>query len=192
MSNTKSLIETGGTDKPARKPKKGKNQLPDLKTPEDYDLSSRVLTSILTEATQPRVTSNEELFDRFKGYFMRCIEQQKIPTVEECMISTGYSCDYMNMLRTGSIHGPQWSTEETPKIISWAFEVIRAYDAGMVNAGKLPQIPYIFRSKNFYGMSDRPEVVIPVRQDEDEISAEEIAKRYAVEGHFADEDEAKK
>ena len=52
----------------------------------------------------------------------------------------------------------------------------------MVISGKMQAIPYIFRSKNFYDMSDKNEVIVTPNMDSDNsLSAEEIAKKYMVE-----------
>ena len=156
-------------------------------TDEDFDLSNKALGEILFEASLPKVQSDEELYQRFVDYFRRCMETSRIPTVEECMLCTGYAYQYLNGIRTGR-NKPGWVTRETPSIIAWAFEIVKAYDAKMVMAGKLPQIPYIFRSKNYYGLSDKTEVEITANTNaEAEMNAEEIMKRYAVEVTFADE-----
>lgn len=156
-------------------------------TDEDFDLSNKALGEILFEASLPKVQSDEELYQRFVDYFKRCMETSRIPTVEEAMLCTGYAYQYLNGIRTGR-NKPGWVTRETPSIIAWAFEIVKAYDAKMVMAGKLPQIPYIFRSKNYYGLSDKTEVEITANTNaEAEMDAEEIMKRYAVEVTFTDE-----
>lgn len=175
---------------PAKKPsKKGKSKAELISSPEQLDVSSRTLAEILQEASQPRVDSDEQLAYRFQEYFQRCIDSKRIPTIEECMVSTGYSVAYMTALRDGQIAGPQWATMNTPKIISWACDVIMTYDAKMVMQGILPQIPYIYRSKNFYGMQDKPDVVQPKLEEEQKPNLDEIAKRYMVEGELVKDGE---
>lgn len=156
-------------------------------TDEDFQMSNKALGEILFEASLPKVQSDEELYQRFVDYFNRCMESHRIPTVEECMLCTGYAYQYLNEIRTGR-KKPGWVTRETPSIIAWAFEIVKAYDAKMVMAGKLPQIPYIFRSKNYYNMSDRTEVQITAGMgNEQEMNADEIMKRYSVETTFTDQ-----
>lgn len=158
-------------------------------TGEDFDLSNKALGEILYEASLPKVQSDAELYQRFVDYFQRCMDTSRIPTVEECMLCTGYAYQYLNGIRTGR-NKPGWVTRETPTIIAWAFEIVKAYDAKMVMAGKLPQIPYIFRSKNYYGLSDKTEVEITANMNpEQEMNAEDIIKRYAVETTFAEKKE---
>lgn len=161
-------------------------------SPGGLDLSTKTLGEVLFEASLPKVQSDEELYTRFLEYFQRCMESTRIPTVEECMLCTGYSYQYLSGIRTGR-NKPAWVTRETPSIISWAFEIVKAYDAKMVMAGKLPQIPYIFRSKNYYNMSDKTEITVTANVgNEQEMSAEEIIKRYAVETSFAEDQEKSK
>jgi len=149
--------------------------------------SVKALSEVLFESALPKITNDEELYQRFVDYFKRCIEQGRIPTVEECLLCTGYSYQYMQGVRR-SIYKPPWSTDKTPEIITWAIDICRAYDAKMVMSGKLPQVPYIFRAKNHYQMSDRTEVEITTTStDREHVSLEDLMKRYSVETTFADE-----
>ena len=175
-----------GTGQPGEKnlpAKKSKAEM--FVTDEDFAMSNKALAEIMYEASLPKVQSDAELYQRFVEYFQRCMETDRIPTVEECMLSTGYAYSYLNGIRTGN-KKPGWVTRETPGIIAWAFEIVKAYDAKMVMAGKLPQIPYIFRSKNYYDMSDKTEVHVTATTPEQEMNAEDIIKRYAVETTFSD------
>jgi hypothetical protein len=51
-------------------------------------------------------------------------------------------------------------------------------DAELVQKGKIPQITYIFRSKNFYGLTDKTEVEIRTKSPlGDRLTSEEIAEQ---------------
>ncbi len=161
-------------------------------TPEDFQLSAKALTEVLYEASQPKIQNDQELYQRFCEYFQRCISSDRIPTIEECMISTGYSYGYLNHIRNGTIKPPAWASKNTPEIIAWASEVVKCYNAKMVLAGKLPQIPYIFRAKAVDGMSDTPQVnVVNVYGNEQELTAEDIVKRYSIHQTFPEDAERK-
>lgn len=163
------------------------DKLKHFKTPEDLQESSKAIAEILYEASLPKVQSDEELYQRFVEYYQRCAESNRIPTVEECMLCTGYSYVMMAKIRSGEC-GTKWSTEKTPEIIAWAIEICRTYDAKMVMAGKLPQVPYIFRSKNLYGMKDQADVQVTHITEEKKTTLSDIAKRYGFETTFADEE----
>ena len=162
-------------------------KLKHFKTPEDLQESSKAIAEILYEASLPKVQSDEELYQRFVEYYQRCAESNRIPTVEEAMLCTGYSHNMMGKIRTGE-RSTKWSTEKTPEIIDWAIEICRTYDAKMVMAGKLPQVPYIFRSKNLYGMKDQADVQVTHITEEKKTTLSDIAKRYGFETTFADEE----
>ena len=65
-------------------------------------------------------------------------------------------------------------------MIKQAKSMLAALDADLVSKGKIPVVSYIFRSKNFYNMSDQTEVVItPNNPLGIATSAEDIASKYA-------------
>lgn len=160
-----------------------------FKTPEDLQESGKAIAEILYEASLPRVRSNEQLYQRFTDYFNRCISAERIPTIEECFLCTGYSYTVMQAVRNGK-HLMPWCTNETIEIVAWAVDVCRAYDAKMVMAGKLPQVPYIFRSKNHYGMSDTTKVeIVTTAVEEKPKSLDDIARKYGIETSFKEDEE---
>ena len=63
-------------------------------------------------------------------------------------------------------------------MIKKAKEILAGIDAKLVSQGKIPQITYIFRAKNFFGLSDKQEIVVtpnqPLGSDSD---PNELAKR---------------
>lgn len=155
--------------------------------PGGLEESKKALAEVLYEASLPKVRSDEELYQRFVEYFQRCSETGRIPTVEECMLCTGYSYIYMHKIQTGE-RQPGWSSDKTPEIIVWATEICRTYDAKMVMAGKIPQVPYIFRSKNLYGMKDQADVQVVNIAPEKVASLTDIAKRYGLETTFVEDE----
>ena len=94
-------------------------------------------------------------------------------------MSSGFTIEYIKEIDNGAVRG---FSPVTRAIIKKAKNIIQEFDAQMVEQGKLNPIPYIFRSKNYYGMSDRTELQISPGRDSQEMSAEEIAKRYLEDG----------
>ena len=118
---------------------------------------------------------NDELAERLNGYFRECREQERIPTVENMALALGVT------------RGTLWDWEnrrnvnpERTAMIKKAKELMGAIDADLVAKGKIPQITYIFRAKNYYGMKDQQDVVLtpntsPLGEQKD---AEGLQKKY--------------
>lgn len=64
-------------------------------------------------------------------------------------------------------------------MIKKAKQILAGIDAKLVSQGKIPQITYIFRAKNFFGMTDKQEVVLtPNNPLGAETPPEELQKKY--------------
>lgn len=151
-----------------------------IQSPEDRKFVAGLLSEVLVEYKQPKVTSDEELEQRLDDYFTRCASTGQIPTVEEMCMSTGYTDKYIYDVEIGHTKG--FSTN-TSIIIKKAKHFLKTFDAKLVVTGKMNFLAYCFRAKNYYGMSDKQELVFaPSAQLEGEISADEIAKRYMSDG----------
>lgn len=149
-------------------------------TPEEKALCSKVLRNILDDYHQPKVKNDEELMQAFDAYFERCIERGSIPTVEGLYMSTGYCISYVRDMGEGRCNG--FSTK-TSAIIKKAKDILQQYDAEMVLAGEINFLAYCFRAKNYYGMVDKQEhVITPNARDDGDYNAEDIAKKYLVDG----------
>lgn len=158
-----------------------------IQTDEDRDLVARLLQEALIEYRQTRVKDDEELQARLDDYFMRCARSGQVPTVEEMMMCTGYSHAYIWDIMTGRRRG---FSEKTSEILKKAKDYLKVFDAKLVVSGKLNFLAYCFRAKNYYGMSDKTEYIItPNTGNDSEMTAEEIAKRYLIEGSEAGDSE---
>lgn len=126
-------------------------------TDEDRALVKQLLTEVHAAYKQPRVRSDEELADRLDQYFKYCGETGIIPTVEEMALYTGYTSSTLWDWESGKNHG---FSDFTSGIIKKAKEFLKSFDAKLVIAGKMNFLAYCFRAKNYYGMSDKQEVVL--------------------------------
>jgi hypothetical protein len=75
-------------------------------------------------------------------------------------------------------------------IVQKGVGILAELDAQLVQNGKIPQVVYIFRSKNFYGMQDAVKVEhVTTRQDAE--SPESLASKYAdaIPANFTADDE---
>lgn len=68
-------------------------------------------------------------------------------------------------------------------MVKKAKQILASIDAELVSSGKIPQVVYIFRAKNFYQMSDQQEITINAAGNADQdLSADDIARRYLEDG----------
>lgn len=111
------------------------------------------------------VKTDEECAERLNEFFTRLAETGEIPTVEKMCLALG------------TVRSTVWEWEQgklTParaNMIKKAKEILASLDAELVSRGKIPQITYIFRAKNFFGMQDKQEYVLtpnsPLGSDSD-------------------------
>lgn len=106
------------------------------------------------------VQSDEECAERLNEYFAQCYREGQIPTVEDMALALGV------------VPATLWDWEHgrsrTParaEMIKRAKGILQGIDAKLVSEGKIPQVTYIFRAKNFYGMRDQQEVVLTPNTD---------------------------
>lgn len=64
-------------------------------------------------------------------------------------------------------------------MIKKAKEILAAMDAELVSRGKIPQVTYIFRAKNFFGLRDQTDLVITPNNPFGEVQdPDTIAEKY--------------
>lgn len=120
---------------------------------------------------RPTVNTEEQVCDAFNWYFTEYLPKTgAFPTVEglaaACGISTRTLNDWEKLNDTRSL------------MVQKAKQVLAELDAQLVQSGKIPQVIYIFRSKNFHHMRDAVEVEhISMRSDTE--SPDQLAARYA-------------
>lgn len=135
------------------------------------------------------VKTDDECAERINGYFRDCAEQQMLPTVENLSLALGTTRKTVWEWENGV-----GCSSARSYMIKKAKQILASIDAELVSSGKIPQVVYIFRAKNFYQMSDQQEITINAQNaQEQDMSAEDIAKRYledgkTVETGFADGD----
>jgi len=100
------------------------------------------------------VKSDEECAERLNEYFQRIVETGEIPTVEKMCLALGTTRTTVWEWQQGTLGSVR------ANMIKKAKEISAALDAELVSKGKIPQITYIFRAKNFFGMVDKQEYVL--------------------------------
>jgi len=107
------------------------------------------------------VKSDEELCTRLNDFFMACAYAGQFVTIEKMCLAIGQSLTWYRNVLTRAPSAKPFSTE-TANILEQARLIIQAIDADLVSTGKIQQVSYIFRAKNFYEMSDEAKVNLTV------------------------------
>lgn len=178
----------GAKDKVKRKPGSGskadianfhgKNPNSNLRKTVEKTEKKEEISRIVQESVQyfPRKTvkTNEEMADRLNAYFRECYEKGQIPTVEDMCLALG-----TNRRTLYAWENYDRTNPERAAMISQAKEVLAAIDAKLVSEGKIPQVTYIFRAKNYFGMRDQQDVVVTPNVDPlGEVDEERLRKKY--------------
>ena len=121
------------------------------------------------------VKTDEECAERLDEFFTHINETGEIPTVEKMCLALGTTRKTVWEWENGRTNGGRRAA-----MIQKAKEILAAIDAELVSHGKIPQVTYIFRSKNFFGMRDQTDIVVtPNNPLGESVTAEEIAEKYA-------------
>lgn len=149
---------------------------------------SRIIAESFQYFDRKPPKDNEELKDRVNGYFYDCTSKGQLPTVEGLALACG-------VVRQTLF---DWETQrrsvnpERADIVKRARQVLAEIDAKLASEGKIPQVVYIFRSKNYYGMKDQQEVVLtPNNPLGDEQNAEQLKQKY-IDSTYTDNTEEDK
>lgn len=125
---------------------------------------------------------DDECESRLYGFFETCAERGEIPSVEKMALALGVTRQSLWNWE----HGMK-TTERRKNLIQRAKEALAAIDAELVYENKIQQVAYIFRAKNYFGMSDKTEVTIaPTDSLEPTTTAEQLKDRYAYDVPFED------
>ena len=120
------------------------------------------------------VKTDEECIERLNEFFERMATTGEIPTVEKMCLALGTVRQTVHDWEHNCTKGRARSD-----IIKKAKEILASMDAELVSKGKIPQVTYIFRAKNFFGMQDQQELVLtPNNKLGDEVNEQEIVDKY--------------
>ena len=154
-------------------------------TAKQEDIARIVSESVQYFKRKP-VKTNEECAERLNEYFQQCCHTGQIPTVEDMALALGVT---RGTLWDWEIGRTQNSARSD--MIKKAKEILAAIDAKLVSEGKIPQVTYIFRAKNFFGMRDQQEVVLtpntsPLgeQQDVETLKRKYLENTYGIAGEL--------
>lgn len=185
MDEEKSITTTAENKPRPKRGRGGTGNFPNAQakelqqTPEGRAVISTLLVETIDSYKQNRVKTDEELEQRLVEYFCKCAARGSRPVVEELAMYCGYHFKEFYDIEIGHKKG---FSPDTSIIIKKAKDFIRVFDAKLVCEGKMNPVAYIFRAKNYYGMTDQQELVLtPNERKVSEYTSEDIAKRYLVE-----------
>lgn len=136
---------------------------------------SEIVRNSVSWFGRPIVKTDEECAERLNDFFQQMCETGEIPTVEKMALALGTTrktlWEWQNGLK---------GTERANMILQ-AKEMLASIDAELVQRNKIPAVPYIFRAKNYYGLSDTTEIQVTTQTDllGDTGNREEIAAKYS-------------
>ena len=136
------------------------------------------------------ISDGKQVSERLDWYFNHCIEDDMKPTVTGMANCLGIDKTTLWSWRTGECRAATHSP-----LIKKAYKLLEELWEGYMLSGKVNPASGIFLGRNHWGYQDKVDIVIkPADSSENDYSAEDIAKRYAlddgstVEAEFVDRD----
>lgn len=134
---------------------------------------SDMLHSVMRWYGRKPVQTDEECAERLNEFFQTLAETGELPSTEKMALALGVTRQAIYYWETG-----QRGSKARQEMIQQAKELLAAMDAELVSRGKIPQVTYIFRAKNYFGMKDQTDVVVtPNNPLGDTPSEDELRKR---------------
>lgn len=120
------------------------------------------------------IKDDDECAERLNEYFERINQTGEIPTVEKMCLALGTVRQVVWQWENG-----MGCSQARADMIKKAKEILAAMDAELVSRGKIPQVTYIFRAKNFFGLRDQTDLVITPNNPLGEVQdPDTIAEKY--------------
>lgn len=122
------------------------------------DAKSRAMwrTMLVKSLNTSRCTTSQELADRFEKLFTLCFENNFIPTVESLALCSGINRRDIWEIENGISH----KNDGMRDIIKNAKDFIANIEAELARDGEINSTVYIFRAKNYFGMTDKQEIEV--------------------------------
>ena len=136
---------------------------------------SAVLSNNLDLLDKKPIQTPEECAERLNQFFTKCAEKGQLATIESMALELGLTNQQVNNIIVDKSKG-----EVVALMLQKAKQIIAAQDAELAMRNRINSILYIFRSKNFYGMVDKREIINNRPENElDKKSKAELEDRYS-------------
>lgn len=130
-----------------------------------------IIKANIRHLKQEPVRTVDECIDRLDDFFMELARRGELPTVEKMALALGTTRQTLWQWENGA-KGEEWA-----RVILRAKDILAAIDAELVNRWKIPQVVYMFRAKNYFGMKDQQDVVVRPASPFGEHSIEDVQAR---------------
>lgn len=121
---------------------------------------------------RPRAATDEDAAEAMNWYFQEYLPKTgAFPTVEGLSAACGVDRTTFNDWKNGSL------SDARSDMCKKALAILAELDAQLAQSGKIPQVVYIFRAKNFHGMQDNVKVEIEGSRDS-AASPDELDAKY--------------
>ena len=149
---------------PTRSNGSGRN-IADILDPNNAPVDAKVTALRRTMAIKSldtgRCTSAEELRERFNKLFELCFQYNFIPTVESLALCSGWDRRTLWDIESGASHKGDGMSD----VVKNAKDLIAHLEAELARDGEINGSVYMFRAKNYFGMTDKQEVVVTPNVD---------------------------
>lgn len=139
--------------------------------------SQKEISAIVQRAVilyqRPRAVTDEDAAEAMNWYFQEYLPKTgAFPTVEGLSAACGVDRGTFNDWKNGRLSSAR------SDMCKKALAILAELDAQLAQSGKIPQVVYIFRAKNFHGMQDSVKVEVESGSD-NSASPDELAAKYA-------------
>ena len=154
-------------------PKTGKNgQMPPCYYEVEPNSTADILMKMKILYDQPRAKTDEEIAERLQWYFFEyCPMYQMKPTIDGCCLALGIHRDTMNNWEHGESGSYKLDVAKKCKYL------VKTFMETATMEGKLNPIVWMFYGKNYFGMSDKQEVVLTPNQGINDVDVQAIQER---------------
>ena len=132
-----------------------------------------MINNVLYWYKREPVKSDDECAERLDEFFQHIGNTGEIPTVEKMCLALGVHRQTVWQWKTG-----QGCSATRTYMIKRAYDIMAALDAELVSKGKIPQVTYIFRAKNFFEMSDQTQLILTPTSPLDNLDTDNARRKY--------------
>ena len=129
--------------------------------PADAKVRALRRTMLVKQLNTGRCTSAQELNDRFEQLFKLCFEHNFVPVVEMLALCSGFDRRDIWRIEVEQIHKGSGMSD----VVKNAKNLIASIEGELARDGEINSSVYQFRAKNYFGMTDKQEVVVTPNVD---------------------------
>lgn len=124
--------------------------------PDDAKVRALRRTMLIKSLDTGRCTTPQELSDRFEKLFSVCLENGFIPVVESLALCSGWDRRTLWDIERGDMYKGTGMAD----VVKKAKDLISTLEAELARDGEINSTVYIFRAKNYFGMTDKQEIEV--------------------------------